>query len=485
MIDSPPYSTDAYMYSLLFLGFVSFVSALLLTPVVRNLAWRFRLVDKPDLLRKTHSTPTPRLGGVAILLSAICSYALLLLARLSSGAIVWEGMPLVIRLLPGVAVVFGIGLFDDIKGLRPGKKLAGEVLAAILAWLGGIHVSTLGGYSFTSTAVGFVLTILWIVICTNAINLIDGVDGLAAGVSLFAAFTMIIAAILGHNFAMALAIVPLAGALLGFLRYNFNPASIFLGDCGSLTLGFLLACYGAIWSEKSTTLIGMTAPLMILAVPLLDVGLAVVRRFVSGKPIFTGDRGHIHHRLLSKGLTPRRLVLVIYGICGVCALASLLMTVNSNRNRGFVIVLVCLAAWLGLQHLGYSEFGAAGRVVLAGGLQSVLSAQIALERFEHEIHAEISLQQTWDVLCLTCPQFGFSGIIFHIDEVDCQWGSNSGWQARMDFPGHGYISLWRSPGAKSRGAAAVLFIDSVSRAFHQKLSRLESVQQEWTGVHAD
>ncbi len=297
-------------------------------------------------------------------------------------------------------------------------KVTAEVVAAILAWFGGIHVSGMAGHSFSSVVVSFVVTLLWIVLCTNAINLIDGVDGLAAGVSLFAAVTMLIAAILGHNFPMALAVVPVAGALLGFLRYNFNPASIFLGDCGSLTLGFLLACYGAVWSEKSTTLLSMTAPLLVLAVPLLDVGLAIARRLVRGEPIFGADRAHIHHKLLSKGLTPRRLVLVIYAVCGVGAVASLLLTVNENRNRDFVIVLVCLAAWLGLQQLGYTEFGIARKVVFGGAFRSVLSAQLALDAFENEVHAEITLEQCWDLLCRTCPKFGFSGIDFNIDDVE-------------------------------------------------------------------
>jgi UDP-GlcNAc:undecaprenyl-phosphate GlcNAc-1-phosphate transferase len=289
---------------------------------------------------------------------------------------------------------------------------------------------------------------------------------------------MLIAAILGHNFSMALAIVPLVGALLGFLRYNFNPASIFLGDCGSLSLGFLLGCYGAVWSEKSTTLLGMTAPLMVLAVPLLDVGVAILRRFISGKPIFVADRSHIHHKLLSKGLTPRRLVLVIYAICGIGATASLLLTVNENRNRDFVIVLVCLAAWLGLQHLGYNEFSAAGKVVLGGAFRSILSAQFALDAFEREVHGDLTLQQCWDLLCRACPRFGFSGIAFELDDLKRQWGINTGWQARIDFPGHGYISLWRESGVRSRGAAAVLFIDCVSRTFNQKLSNLETVHHE-------
>ena len=466
------------MYSLLFLGFVSFALSLLLTPLVRNLAWHFGIVDQPDQQRKIHIAPIPRMGGVAIFVSVIAAYGLLLLVRFSSGAIIWEGLPLVLRILPALAVVFSIGLIDDIISVRPWIKVAAEVAAAILAWLGGIHVSGLVGHSFSSVAVSFAVTLSWIVLCTNAINLIDGVDGLAAGVSLFAAITMLIAAILGHNFPMALAVVPVAGALLGFLRYNFNPASIFLGDCGSLTLGFLLACYGAVWSEKSTTLLGMTAPLLVLSVPLLDVVLAIARRLVRGQPIFRADRAHIHHKLLSKGMTPRRLVLVIYGVCFVGAAMSLLLTVNENRNRDFVIVLVCLAAWLGLQQLGYSEFGSARKVVLGGTFRSVLSAQLALDAFESEVGAEITLEQSWELLRRTCPQFGFTGIDFNIDEMERQWGVNAGWHAQIDFPGRGSISLWRQAGAEGRGAAAVLFLDCVSRAFNQKLSQLQAVYQD-------
>src|SRR5207302_8185636 len=129
------------------------------------------------------------------------------------------------------------------------------------------------------------ITVFWLLACTNAFNLIDGVDGLAAGVGLFATITMLLAALLQNNVPLALATVPLAGALPGFLRYNFNPATIFLGDSGSLLIGFLLGAYGLIWSQKSTTLIGMTAPMMALAIPLLDTGLAIVRRALRGQPI--------------------------------------------------------------------------------------------------------------------------------------------------------------------------------------------------------
>src|SRR6185436_13025698 len=140
------------------------------------------------------------------------------------------------------------------------------------------------------------LTILWLLVCTNAFNLIDGMDGLATGAGLFATLTILLAGMLEGNHALVLAAVPLGGALLGFLRYNFNPASAFLGDSGSLLLGFLLGCFGVIWSFKTATVFGMIAPLMAMSVPILDATLAVARRFLRGRPIFGADRGHVHHR---------------------------------------------------------------------------------------------------------------------------------------------------------------------------------------------
>jgi UDP-GlcNAc:undecaprenyl-phosphate GlcNAc-1-phosphate transferase len=230
-----------------------------------------------------------------------------------------------------------------------------------------------------------------------------------------------------------------------------------------------------VWSGKSTTLLGLTAPLLVLAVPILDVVIAVARRFLRGRPIFSADRAHIHHKLLALGLAPRKIDLVIYGVCAIGAVASLLLTVYHDRYRGFVIVLMCLAAWLGLQHLGYSEFGAAGRVVFGGFFRSILSAQLALEQFEREVRGKMSYQQCWESLCRACPQFGFSGVLSDLDDAVHRWGFDTGWQVRIDFPGHGHISLWRESGAKSRGAAAVLFIDSVARVFREKLVNGETV----------
>ncbi|MGB7549859.1 MAG: MraY family glycosyltransferase [Terracidiphilus sp.] len=465
------------MYSLLFLGFASFVLSLILTPLVRNLALRFGLVDLPDEYRKSHKVPVPRVGGIAILAATVGAYALLLLVGLSAGHIVRHGLPFAIRLLPAVAVIFGVGLADDIFDLSAWIKLGAQIAAAMLAWEGGIRLDTISGHSF-SGALSFVLTILWVVACSNALNLIDGVDGLAAGVGLFAIITTLIAGLLHGNMDLVFATAPLAGALLGFLRFNFNPASIFLGDCGSLTLGFLLGCYGIVWSEKSPTLLGMTAPLLALSVPLLDAGISIGRRFLRQQPIFRGDRSHIHHKLLSRGLTPRRVVLLLYGFCGLAAAASLMITATHQKYQGFVIVLVCLAAWLGLQHLGYNEFAVAGRLAVDGSFRRLLNAQFVLIGFEEELASAATLQQCWEILCKACPQFGFIGSKLRLDGIECSGSPTGGWYVRIEFPGHGYINLMRKPGSADHGSSSVLFIDSITRILTQRLNQLTSNDSE-------
>src|SRR5579884_4064934 len=346
------------MYTLIFLGAVSFLFAFLLTPLVRDVFRRWGIVDHPGDGRKIHTLPIARVGGVAIALACVLAFGLLYVVKLNAGHLVWDSWRDVIRLLPAACLVFVVGLFDDIFGLKPIQKLLGQLAAAGLAFWGGVHVQTFGGHAVAHW-LALPVTIGWLVICTNAVNLIDGIDGLATGVGLFATSTTLIAALLQQNVTLAMATVPLAGALLGFLRYNFNPATIFLGDSGSLFIGFLLGCFGILWSQKAATILGMTAPLIALSVPLLDTALAIGRRFIRKQSIFGADRGHIHHRLLDHGLTPRKVALVLYAFCGFGAVASLLMM---NQNfAGMVVIIFCIVAWIGVQHLGYIEFGIAGR----------------------------------------------------------------------------------------------------------------------------
>lgn len=380
------------MYSILFLALTAFVLCFLLTPLVAHWSRRQGLLDQPNAGRKVHLEPVPRTGGVAIVLAYAASVGLLLVSPLHGATSV--DMPLALHLFPAVGVIFLVGLYDDIIGLRARVKLLGQIVAAGLAFYGGVRVTAIGHVDVPLLA-SLPLTVLWLVACTNAFNLIDGVDGLAAGIGLFATFTILAAALFGHLSPLALAVAPLLGALLAFLRYNFNPASIFLGDSGSLTIGFMLGCFGAIWSQKSATLLGMAAPLMALAVPLLDTAIAVLRRFIRHQPIFSPDRNHLHHRLLDRGFSPRQVVLIVYGACGVAAAFSLLETVPRNRFGGLLLVLFCAAAWAGVYLTGYIEFDAAKHLVLTGTFRHILNARLVASRFERNIAAAVTPEDYW------------------------------------------------------------------------------------------
>ena len=343
------------MYSLLTLFLVAFVIALTVTPLCRDLALRWKLLDHPGDLRKIHSRPIPRIGGVPIVLAYLASFGLVWAAGFHAAAQLQEHLPFILKLLPSAALIFAVGLADDLIGLRPWQKLAGQFVAAVMAVSAGARLTGFVGYELPMYW-AVPLSVLWLVGFANAFNLIDGVDGLAAGVGLVATITTLVAALLQHNILLALATVPLAGALLGFLRYNFSPASIFLGDSGSLLIGFLLGCYGLLWSQKAATLLGITAPLIAMSIPLVDTVLAIARRFLNHQPIFGADRSHIHHKLLARGLTPRRVALIIYGVCALSACLALLQSVWKEQFAGSIVLLFCIGACVCIQRLGYTEF---------------------------------------------------------------------------------------------------------------------------------
>jgi len=420
------------MYSLAFLAATSFLLALLLTPLVRNWAVRRGWVDEPGDERRVHSRPIPRLGGVAIYASFLGALGLLLLLPTSGAGVVRTGLPLAWKLAPAAALVFLTGLVDDLRGLKPWHKFAAQLVAGYAAFWVGVQINSALGWELPEW-LSLPVTLLWLAACSNAFNLIDGVDGLAAGAGLFATATILLGALLHGNMPLAFATVPLGGALLGFLRYNFNPASIFLGDSGSLTLGFLLGCYGVLWGQKSATMVGMTAPLMALAVPLLDTAVAIARRFLRGQKIFQADRGHIHHRLLERGLTPRRVALLLYGACGLAAGMSLLASVSHNEFKGLVILLFCGAAWIGLQHLGYAEFGLAGRMFLDGTLRRHLASRLALDRFEQALGRAGTVEERWRLLTEACQELGFSKVEWR-GRVWREPAANDGTEWRIEVP---------------------------------------------------
>ena len=254
------------MYSLLFLSLISALLSLALTPLVRAYALHRHWLDSPDGVRKTHPFAIPRLGGVAIATAYVASFAIWLLTPLHAGYILEDNLPFILRLLPAAILILAVGLVDDLYSLRPWQKLIGQTAIATLAFSLGLRVTTLAGYEIGGLT-SFAVTVFWLLLCTNAFNLIDGMDGLAAGVALFATLTILVMSLLQDDVPLALATAPLAGALLGFLRYNVPPASIFLGDSGSLLVGFLLGSYAIVWSQKCATLLGLTAPVMAFCRP--------------------------------------------------------------------------------------------------------------------------------------------------------------------------------------------------------------------------
>jgi UDP-GlcNAc:undecaprenyl-phosphate GlcNAc-1-phosphate transferase len=453
------------MYSLGVLALASFLLALLLTPLCRRLFQRWGVVDQPDGGRHLHAQPTARCGGVPILAAYLGAFAVWLAFSLSAGGMAASGIPLAWKLAPAVALIFAVGLMDDLRGLKPWQKFAGQGLAAFLAyWAAGVQVTGMASLTLPLW-LSLPLTLLWLVGCCNAFNLIDGIDGLAAGAGLFATLTILAGALLHHNLALALLTVPLAGALLGFLRYNFNPASIFLGDSGSLTIGFLLGCYGVVWSQKSATVLGMTAPMMAVAVPLLDTGVAIARRFLRQQPIFSADAAHIHHRLLARGLTPRQAALLLYGACGVAASMSLLASVAHDQFKGAILVLFCAAAWAGVQRLEYAEFGVVGRMLQEGAFRRHLNSALALKALEDRLAEAKNAEECWGAVREACRKFGFTRAELRVnghrfEEIFDDTNGDPTWGLDIPLP-QGHLHLTRCFGESRVPTVLVPFAETL------------------------
>jgi UDP-GlcNAc:undecaprenyl-phosphate GlcNAc-1-phosphate transferase len=209
---------------------------------------------------------------------------------------------------------------------------------------------------------GLPITVLWVIGITNAFNLIDGLDGLAAGSALFSTLVVFVVAIFSGSSLVSLLTIALAGAILGFLRFNFNPATIFLGDCGSLFVGFMLSALALAGAQKAPTAIAVAIPVVSFGLPILETTLSVLRRFIGRRPVFTADREHIHHKLLQSGMSPRQVVIVLYAVSGLFALLSLFLLWPAGNTLGLVLAVLGTGIWFGVQRLGYLEFGELRRV---------------------------------------------------------------------------------------------------------------------------
>ena len=317
---------------------VSLVISLIVTPLMRKLAFKVEAVDIPKDNRRMHKKPIPFLGGVAIYIAVVVG--ILLYMPLDNST--------TISILIGGSIIMISGLIDDFKDLSPKKKLLFQILAGIILIMGGIEIKTLTYPLPTKDASTLIqlgilsipVTLFWIVGITNTINLIDGIDGLSAGVATISSITlMVVARKLGDPETIILSGI-LAGACLGFLPYNFNPAKIFMGDAGALFLGFMLAGISIEGVMKSAATIAVVVPILILGIPIFDTTFAIIRRLAKGQNPMQADKGHLHHRLLRRGFSVRNTVLILYGVSMFFGVAAVgIVKVNSKQSVQLSIVL--------------------------------------------------------------------------------------------------------------------------------------------------
>lgn len=307
------------------------------TPAVRMLAIKIKAVDVPKDNRRMHKVPIPRMGGLAIFAGFLVS--VLFFVPLGN-----EFRSILI----GALILVVLGIIDDIVALKPRTKFAGQIIAALIPALSGVSIhgivnpfvpgqySTLGIFSIP-------FTVIWIVGITNAVNFIDGLDGLACGVSAIATVTMFIIAVLFGETYIALMMAALAGACLGFLPYNMNPAKIFMGDTGSMFLGYILATVSIQGLFKFYAVISFAVPFILLGLPIFDTGFAIVRRLLKGQSPLQADRGHVHHRLIDLGFDQKQSVAILYAFSALMGLTAVILA-RTNESKLIILaiaVLVC------------------------------------------------------------------------------------------------------------------------------------------------
>lgn len=339
---------------------VALVAGLLLTPVVRRLGLALGAVASAGG-RNVNVQAVPRLGGVALAVGWCVAVLVFLGFGENAGAVAGLTKVQLWTVLVGGVVLCLVGAVDDVRGVRAAHKLAAQLIVATATYAFGFRIDTVVLPLFGSLPMGvFALpvTVLWIVGITNALNLIDGLDGLAAGVSFFAALTSFVVSIISGNVYIAMMMAALMGVLGGFLFFNFNPARVFMGDSGSYFLGYVLATLslsGAL-QQKASTAVSLLVPMIALGLPIFDTLLTIVRRFLEKRSIFAADRGHIHHRLLDLGLTHRRAVMLLYGVSVVFTASAIAISLGRTWQTGVALLSVSVVLVALVRFVGYFEY---------------------------------------------------------------------------------------------------------------------------------
>ena len=435
------------MQILLVAFLASALTALAVTPLVLRVLLARGIYGHARIREGVEHKPVPRLGGVAV--CAATSLGVVVgapLAAATPGFPLSDPLTFFGGLLAASWLLFVAGVIDDLHNLPPRVKLLAQVAAALLAWQVGFRIEHL---TFSGTlalgALSLPVTVLWIVGVTNAFNLIDGLDGLATGIALVALATMLAVSLKLGNWQVALVCAALGGALAGFLRYNMRPARIFLGDSGSLFVGFMLAVLSVHGSTKSTTAVLTVIPLLVLGLPLLDTALAIVRRWLRGTPIFNADERHLHHRLVAIGLTHTRAAILLFLLAAGMATFALLIVFGPPRAVGAIAstgaACTAMVLLIGIKRLGYHEFVEAGAVVAGGAarLRRAIRDRIHARDVAHVVAQAETVEHLRAILTDNAEVMGLLDLVF------CRCSAAEGWRGsigaehaaaalRVDFP---------------------------------------------------
>lgn len=425
------------MFSHIASAVISAGAALLLTPLVCYLAKRLDFVDRPDSSRKTHKSPVALGGGVAVLV------AILLGAMIGIGYFAGDDLDVKKQwtwwgVLSAIAVLCCVGLYDDRRPL-PGKyKLLWQVVASSLIIGSGVVVEsvTAVGITLNLGVFSFPLTLFWLLIAINSLNLIDGVDGLAASVAMIFSFTLGLMAVVNGQPAAAIVALSVAGALAGFLPFNLPQARIYLGDAGSMVLGLMLGALALQCSFKEAATVAFAAPLALWAIPIFDSVVAIARRKLTQRSIYATDRGHIHHRLLTRGLRPWQALAIVAGLCTITSSAALASIYFQNEAIGIGVAAVVIVALIATRVFGHVELLLLNNALVGIGRSWVPLADRAGGPRETSVQLQGTLawEQLWEALVESAERFGLLDITLNLNAP----------QLHEDF-----YATWKHPGSYS------------------------------------
>ena len=431
------------IYSLFVLGAIL---TCIITPLVRHLALQKGFVDCPQRARKVHKLATPRLGGAAILSSFLLLVTIAALAVPQLAEMLWGNNPVIGSVMLGSLGIFFIGFLDDLARLAPKTKLFGEFLiAGFVVWGANLSFTSvqflgLGSINFPEW-VGFALSCVWIVGMANAINLIDGLDGLASGICLFGLLAVSVVGYLAGISSVTWMSTLLIGCLLGFLVYNSRPASIFLGDCGSLTLGYLAGCLTLLASFREGGILDGIFPVLAFALPILDCFFAIFRRTMRGRSPFSPDMEHFHHRLMAKGLSHGKAVLAMWAMAGSCSLVAIAAALGKGDQLFAVFVFFGLGGFILLRYLGYFrfEFFGEGLSVLMDDRKSTKSVERAVKDAELLVVNSVDLESLEDCLSKAAEGMQFQQATITLFHHEGRLGSD----LNFKNPSVGKVITWR------------------------------------------